>query len=150
MYESLLNFPGGFFNDFERLRQALDSMGSVSSFPQSIRSLAPGAFPAVNVGRTPKGVEVYAFAPGIDPSKVDVVLDQGVLTISGERPDDVPGQDERASAYSEERFTGRFKRAVSLPEDIDPNQVSATYRDGILRISISRQEAAQPKRVRIA
>lgn len=150
MYESLLNFPGGFFSDFERLRRTLDSMSSISGFPESIRSVAHGAFPAINVGRTQAGVEVYAFAPGIDPAKVEVVLDQGVLTISGERPDDAPAQGEKASVYSDERFTGRFKRAVSLPEDIDPNQVKASYRDGILHVSIGRQEASQPRRVRVA
>jgi len=147
MYESLLNFPGSFLTDFDRLRRALDPVGSLSAFPESIRSVAAGAFPAINVGQTRTGVEVYAFAPGIDPSKVEVVLDQGVLTISGERPSELPAQGEKVSVYGAERFTGRFKRAVSLPEDIDPAQVKASYRDGVLHVSIGRQESAQPKRV---
>ena len=146
MYESLLNFPGSFIDDFERLRRSLDS---VSGFPQSIRSVAAGAFPAINVGSTATGVEVYAFAPGIEPSKVEVVLDQGVLTITGERPSDLPARDEKVSVYGEERFSGRFKRAVSLPEDADPDQVRASYRDGVLHVSIRRRESALPKRVHV-
>jgi HSP20 family protein len=67
MYESMLNFPGGLFGEFERLRRELDDVFGVSGLPSSIRSVAPGAAPAINVGRTPTSVEVYAFAPGMDP-----------------------------------------------------------------------------------
>jgi HSP20 family protein len=85
MYESMLNFPGGMFDPFERLRRELDDIFGVSGLPSSIRSVAPGATPAVNVGRTPTSIEVYVFAPGLDASKTDVTLDRGVLRISGER-----------------------------------------------------------------
>ncbi|MFN3595282.1 MAG: Hsp20/alpha crystallin family protein, partial [Thiobacillaceae bacterium] len=44
---------------------------------------------------------------------------------------------------------GRFRRVVSLPDDIDPNAVSATYRDGVLHVSVARREAAQPRRITI-
>ena len=146
MYESLLNFPGHFLDDFERVRRSLES---VTGFPQSIRSVAAGAFPAMNVGSTATSIEIYAFAPGIDPAKVEVVLDQGVLTISGERPSELPTGDTKVSVYGEERFSGRFKRAVSLPEDADPDRISASYRDGVLHVSIGRRESALPKRVRV-
>lgn len=149
MYESLLNFPGSLADDIERFSRALESMSGYAGFPASIRSVAAGSFPAINVGNTATGVEVYAFAPGIDPGKVEVVIDQGILTISGERPSGLPEKEEKVSIYAEERFRGRFKRAISLPEDIDPSQVKANYRDGILHVSMRRHEAAQPKRVHI-
>lgn len=149
MYESLLNFPGGLFADFERLQRELQqSFGAVGQ-PSSIRAVASGTFPAINVGSTPASVEIYAFAPGLDPSKLDVQIDRGVLTLSGERPNALPGGDERQAVYASERFSGRFRRTVSLPEDIDPDRVTANYRDGVLHISVSRRESAQPKRVEI-
>ncbi len=149
MFESLLNFPGGLFGDFERLRRELDDVFGVSALPSSIRSVTAGAAPAVNVGRTPSSVEVYVFAPGMDASKIDVTLDRGVLRVSGERPSIIPEDDERMNVYARERSTGSFMRAVSLPDDIDPNQVRASYRDGVLQVSIPRRESAQPKRITV-
>ncbi|HVO08154.1 MAG TPA: Hsp20/alpha crystallin family protein, partial [Burkholderiaceae bacterium] len=84
MYESLLNFPNSLFGEFERLRRELDDAFGVSALPSSIRSVAAGSLPAINIGRTPTSVEVYAFAPGLDASKIDVTLDRGVLHIAGE------------------------------------------------------------------
>jgi len=150
MYPSLHSFPGGVFGDFERLRRELDDAFGLSTAPASIRSAAPGTFPSINVGHTPRSIEVYAFAPGLDPSKVEVTLDRGVLTLAGERAATVPEVgDRQVSVYSRERLSGRFKRAISLPDDVDPQQVQATYRDGVLRISIARREEAQPKRITV-
>ena len=149
MFASTL-IPGGLFGDFDRLRRELDELFGWAGLPTSIRSVAPGTYPALNIGTTPSSVEVYAFAPGIDPSKVEVTVDRGVLTIAGERASTLPDeQDRKVSVYARERATGAFKRAVSLPEDIDPDRVSATYRDGVLHISIARRESAQPKRIAI-
>lgn len=149
MYESMLNFPGGVFGEFERLRRELDDVFGVSGLPSSIRSVAPGAVPAINVGRTATSVEVYAFAPGLDPAKIEVTLDRGVLRISGDRPSAIPEDNEKVHVYSRERGTGPFMRAVSLPDDVDPSQVRASYRDGVLTVSVSRRESAQPKRITV-
>lgn len=149
MFESLLNFPGSAFSDFERLRRELDDVFGLSGLPSSIRSVPAGGAPAVNVGRTPTSVEVYVFAPGLDASKIDVTLDRGVLRVSGERVSTVPEDDEKINVYSRERMTGSFMRAVSLPDDVDPNQVRASYRDGVLQVSIPRRESAQPKRITV-
>ena len=147
MYESLLSFPGAYFGEFDRLRRELDDVFSASGLPTSIRSVAPGAFPALNVGHTPGSVEVYAFAPGLDASQIEVMVDRGVLTISGERQ---PTQaSDKVSVYSRERASGSFRRAVSLPDDANPDQVKADYRDGVLHISVARREAAKPTRVAI-
>lgn len=149
MYESLLNFPGSLFADVERLQRELQqSFGAVGQ-PSSIRAVASGTFPSINVGSTPGSVEIYVFAPGVDPSKLDVQIDRGVLTLSGERESAVPTGEERLALYASERFAGRFRRTVSLPEDADPERVTANYRDGVLHISISRRESAQPKRIEI-
>ena len=103
----------------------------------------------MNVGGTPQSVEIYAFAPGIDPASIEVNLENGVLTIEGERKDALSDQDEKATVHISERFSGRFRRVVTLPDDIDPNAIEAGCRDGVLRISIKRREAAQPRRISI-
>jgi len=151
MYESLWSFPGTFFSDFERLRrefdQAVETAALPAGMPASIRAVAPGSFPALNVGTTPSSVEVYAFAPGLEPDKIEVTVDRGVLTIAGERR--APAVEEQTNVYSRERPFGSFKRALSLPDDIDPDRISASYRDGLLQVSVGRKEAAQPKRINV-
>ncbi|MCG5259472.1 Hsp20/alpha crystallin family protein [Cupriavidus gilardii] len=166
MYASLLSSPGSLFAEFDRLQRELQQ---VFSTPSSIRAVARGAFPAVNIGMTPSSVEVYAFAPGIDPSTLDVSVDRGLLTIAGQRTaqtersgqptDQQAGQGQAAAGtstlgddtnvYVRERFYGTFRRVISLPEDVDTARIDATYRDGLLRISIARQESAQPRRITV-
>jgi HSP20 family protein len=149
MYESLLNFPGSVFSEFERLRREMDEIFGGTGLPASIRAVAPGSFPAINVGTTPNSVEIYAFAPGLDASKIDVTVDRGVLTIAGERPAPANDGEDRVKEYSRERVFGSFRRTLSLPEDVDPSRVNATYRDGLMQVSIARHESAKPKRITV-
>lgn len=151
MFESLLNLPRDPFIEFERMQRELQQAFAGTGRPGNIRAVASGTFPAINLGSTPEAIQVYAFAPGIDPATLDVQLDRGVLTISGERAATRPegSNGERLSVYANERFAGRFKRTVSLPEDVDPERVDAHYRDGVLQIRIARQQAVQPKRITI-
>ena len=150
MYESLLNYPNSLFGEFERLCRELDDAFGASGLPSSIRSVAAGSLPAINIGRTPTSVEVYAFAPGLDASKVDVTIDRGVLRIAGERASSLPNAERgKVNVYARERSTGKFVRAIALPDDVDPAHVNASYRDGVLQISVARRETAQPKRITV-
>lgn len=151
MYESLLNFPGGLFADFDRVRRDMDNLLSQAEAPLGIRAVAGNNYPGLNIGQTASSVDVFAFAPGIDPARTEVTLDRGLLTLAGERMRDLPADNgDTTNVYGQERFSGRFRRSVSLPEDIDPDKVSANYRDGVLHISIARRESLQPKRITIA
>ena len=145
MFRSM--FPQDIFSEFERLQRELQqSVGAESS----IRGTGLSGFPALNVGGTPQSVELYAFAPGLDPASIDVSLERGVLTISGERVADLPTPDEKTSLHINERFAGRFSRVISLPEDdVNPSGVSAQYRDGVLHISVKRRQAPQPRRITV-
>lgn len=143
MYRTL--FPRDLFAEVDRLQRELQR--SFDTVSPSIRGFA-GGFPALNVGSTPKSVEVYAFAPGIDPARIEIHLERGVLTIEGERASDLPA-DGKATAHINERFDGRFRRVLSLPDDIDPAAVDARYRDGVLHISVQRRESAQPRRIEV-
>ena len=138
-------FPSDVFAEFDRLQREVQDL---FDHAPSIRGLGRGGYPALNVGSTPSSVEVHAFAPGLDPAGIDVNLDRGVLTISGERKPR-EGGDEKTTVHLDERFSGRFRRVVNLPEDIDPTAVSADYRDGVLHVSIARSAAAQPRRIEV-
>lgn len=144
MYRSM--FPRDIFSDLARLQRQLQQ--GFDTGP-SIRGFGRSGFPALNVGGTPQAVELYAFAPGLDPDAIEVNLERGVLTISGERAADLPEREARATVHINERFAGRFRRVVSLPDDIDANNVAADYRDGVLHISLKRRESAQPRRIAV-
>lgn len=140
-YRSL--FPRDLFTELDRLQRDIQQSFDPNT---SIRGLTRG-FPALNVGGTTKAVDIYAFAPGVDPKTLDVQLVKGTLTIAGERKlDPLP---EKATLHIDERFTGRFRRVVSLPDDVDPNTIDAKYRDGVLHVRILRKEEAQPRRITI-
>lgn len=144
LYRSL--FPRDIFAEFDRLQRDLQQ--AFDSSP-SIRGFGRGGYPALNVGGTAQSVEIYAFAPGLDPGKIDVNIDRGVLTIEGERPPSLPAADEKTAIHINERFAGRFRRVVSLPDDVDPGNVNAQYRDGVLHLSIKRRESAMPRRIEV-
>lgn len=135
------------FADLDRLQQEMQSLFDASS--PNIRGRGRGGYPAVNVGTTASSVEIYVFAPGMDAVQFDVSLDRGVLTIAGERPNALPSADAKTALHQQERFSGRFSRVINLPDDIDPNAVTATYRDGVLQVSVKRREAAQPRRIAV-
>ena len=149
MYPSLTRFPGDAFAEMEGLQRQVEQLLGWRRAPSSIRAAQRGAFPAINMGVTPDAVEIYAFAPGIDPATLDVSVDKGVLSVSGERRAQVPGDDGKVSVYAQERFEGSFRRVVSLPEDADPARVDAAYRDGVLKIVIPKREASKPRRIEV-
>lgn len=144
LYRTL--FPRDIVAELNRLQREL---GQANDLSPSIRGFARGGYPAMNVGHTAKSVEIYAFAPGLDPASIDVQIEKGVMTIAGERKVDMPPQDEKTTIHIDERFAGRFRRVLTLPDDTDPNAVEARYRDGVLHISIQRSAATQPRRITI-
>ncbi len=144
MYRSL--FGDDLFAQMDRLQRQMQQAFELNS--PSIRGLA-GGFPAVNVGYTPSSTEIYAFVPGVDPAQIEVTLNRGVLSISGQRELSRKGADAKLTLHGSERFEGRFHRVLALPDDSDPGAVQADCRDGVLHISVKRREAAQPRRIEI-
>ena len=141
LYRTL--FPRDLFAELDRLQREMQQSYDLSP---NIRGVTRG-FPAMNVGGTPGSVEIYAFLPGVDPAGLDVQIEKGVLTVTGERKAEaVP---DKATVHIDERFAGPFRRVVSLPDDVDPHAVQAKYRDGVLHISLARKAATQPRRITI-
>ena len=149
MYPSLTTFSGDPFAEIDALQRQLERMFGGNDWPSSIRAAARGAFPAINMGTTEDAVEIFAFAPGLDPATLDVHVEKGLLVISGERKGDVPPPSDKVTIYAQERFEGAFKRVVGLPEEIDSSRIQATYRDGVLRIQVPKREALKPRRIEV-
>ncbi|KIQ35265.1 heat shock Hsp20 [Variovorax paradoxus] len=144
MYRSF--FPRDIFAEFDRLQR---DMQQAFDLAPTIRGMGSNGFPALNVGATPEAVEIYAFAPGVDPASLEVNLERGLLTIAGERKGVLPAADAKAAVHINERFDGAFRRMLTLPDDADPEAVDAKLRDGVLRITVQRRAAAQPRRISI-
>ena len=146
-YRSLL--PRDVLNGLAEIDRLQRSFGTAFNDAPQIRGPGRDGYPALNVGTTPTSVEVWAFVPGVAPATLDVQIDRGVLSISGERTDTAPASDAKTTLHVHERFAGRFRRVVNLPDDADASAVSATCRDGVLRVSVQRRPAAQARRIAV-
>lgn len=144
IYRSM--FPQDIFSEMNRLQREMQQFFDLEP---SIRGIGRGGFPAMNIGTTPQSVEMYMFVPGMDPNSIEVNLEQGVLTVSGERTDNLMSQEQKATVHINERFAGQFRRVVSLPDDVDPDGVTANYRDGVLHVSVKRRGKTQPRRISV-
>jgi HSP20 family protein len=145
---SSFQVAGSLFPELSRLQQQLEEM-LVPTGSASIRALARGSFPAMNVGSTPDAVEVIAFAPGVDPKELEITVDRGLLTLAGERRSSAGQGETRGNFYAQERFAGKFRRVISLPEDADPGRVEATFRDGILHVIVAKRESSKPRQINV-
>ena len=146
MVDYLSAFDNDVFNQFEQMRRQLDQLFGEGDGSLGIRSVARGGYPAINVGVSPTRADVYVFAAGMEPNSLDISLQQNLLTVSGERRTALP---EGTDAYRHERFSGNFRRVITLPEDVDPDQVNANYRDGVLHITVQRREEVQPRKIEV-
>jgi len=107
--------------------------------------------PPVDIAEYPDRFELQVDLPGVEPDKVDITLEDGILSISGEREPEV----QRADAPAEmrvriERGRGRFFRRFVLPETVDAERVQASGRHGVLAITIPKQAKALPRRIKVS
>ncbi|AJX14714.1 heat-shock protein Hsp20 [Burkholderia ubonensis] len=142
-----LYFGTDLFSEFDRLQQQMAQL--FGGFPSSIRAGRLGAFPQINIGATDESIEIVAFAPGINATELDVSIDKGLLTISGERKSTQPDTGSETRTYAQERFVGAFRRVIELPDTADPDKVQARYENGCLSISVGKRESSKPRAIAI-
>lgn len=106
--------------------------------------------PSVDINEFDDKFQLYVDVPGVDPKDVEITLDSGVLTITGERFMQAEKADENVVCRRNERGSGRFYRRFILPETVDSDKVKATDRHGVLEILIPKQAKAQPRRIEVA
>ncbi|SEJ91088.1 Hsp20/alpha crystallin family protein [Paraburkholderia diazotrophica] len=142
-----LYFGTDLFSEFDRLQQQMAQL--FGGFPSSIRAGRFGAFPQINIGATDESIEIVAFAPGINATELDVSIDRGLLTISGERKATQPDTGSETRTYVQERFVGTFRRVIELPDTADPDKVQARYENGCLSISVGKRESSKPRAITV-
>jgi HSP20 family protein len=109
-----------------------------------------GWAPTVDIHEFDDRFQLFVDLPGVDPKAVDVTLENGVLTISGERQMPAAPEGENLVRRRSERGYGRFHRRFILPDTVDADRVHATDRNGVVEISIPKQAKAQPRRIQVA
>lgn len=107
--------------------------------------------PSVDVREFVDRFELLVDLPGVAPSDVEVTLDNGVLTLVGERLAAAPEEGTQNGVLQQrvERPTGRFHRRFILPDTVDAENVNASGRNGVLAISIAKHAKAQPRRITV-
>jgi len=105
--------------------------------------------PRVEMEQRGDSIVVSADLPGVRKEDVQIELTQDGLTISAERRDEREAGDEESGYRSSERSYGSFYRTIPLPQTVDREQLKASMRDGVLRITIPLAESAKPRRIQI-
>jgi HSP20 family protein len=105
--------------------------------------------PPVDIHEYPDRFELYIDLPGVDPTRVDLTLDGGILTLSGERRQATRKDSEDAQGRRVERGHGQFHRRFVLPDTVDSEKVNATGSHGVLTVTIPKQAKAMPRRIQI-
>lgn len=143
-------FPSPFaragFPDLARLRRDMDRLfeltwGDLGAAPTA------GVFPAMNVTQDADRYQVRAELPGIRTEDLQISVERNKLLVSGKR--DIPGESEDVSYHRRERAGGSFSRSLTLPADLDPDKVEATYVNGVLTITLPKAEAVKARKVTV-
>jgi HSP20 family protein len=110
-------------------------------------SVSQGWVPPVDVIETENQYQLSAEIPGVSSNEVKVMVREGVLTLSGDRPA-VPLAEGSQAHLSERRF-GAFQRRFNLPKDADGERISAEFKNGVLTISVAKRETVAPKEIEV-
>jgi HSP20 family protein len=141
----------GTWPSFDRWASLRDEMNSLFELPMMGNvarqaQLFSGWTPALDLYQTNDNIVAVVEIPGMKKEDIDISLHDGMLTIGGER---ASFQGEGENAERTERFSGKFRRSVSLPTRVDAGKVSATYKDGVLTVTLPKAEEAKPKKVEV-
>lgn len=127
------------WSEMDRL---FDQVAGESAWPETREWL-----PALDVCEDDKEVSIRAEIPGVDPKELDVSVAGKVLTISGEKKHE--HEEQQKGFYRSERHYGTFRRSVELPRGVNPDSVSADYRNGVLTVHLKKDESMLPKKVSV-
>ena len=137
--------PWNRFGQMQReLERMLNGRGSARG-DESTESATADWVPAVDIKEEDNRFVVYADIPGVEPKDIEITMDNGVLTIRGERQNETHQDSEGFKRV--ERTRGSFYRRFALPDTADVENISAKGNHGVLEVVIPKQEKAQPRRV---
>ena len=130
-----------FFRDFDELFR--DVAAPTPEGPTAPRALIPAA----DVVETPKAIEIRVDLPGVTPEEIDVKLEGDQLTITAERKQ--TETTEGKGWLRQERSWGRYTRSFTLPNTLSGTQPEATYKHGVLTLSVPKREEVQPRSLKV-
>lgn len=137
--------PWGAFDLMDRL---LAGQGiRLGNFDGDTTTTAADWAPAVDIREEAERFVIHADVPGVNPKDIEVSMEDGILTLSGERS--LERQEQSAGWTRTERLAGKFLRRFTLPETADAEGISAHGQNGVLEIVIPKQAKAQPKRITV-
>ncbi len=134
----------------DRLASLRDDVDRLFEFtwPSRDTGLFSGWSPALDVVEDGDHFHVICELPGMKKDAIEITLQDGTLSISGERKNE--REKKEGESFRSERFFGCFQRSVTLPASVDPSKVEATYNDGILRVVLPKSEEAKPKQIAVS
>lgn len=135
-------------NRWASLRDDLDTLLDLPFLSGNGRQaqLFTGWTPALDLYQNADNVVAVVELPGMRKEDIEISLHDGTMTIGGERKSESSNGD---TATRTERFTGKFRRSITLPTRVDANKVNATYKDGILTVTLPKAEEAKPKQIQV-
>jgi HSP20 family protein len=134
-------FSASPFGEFSRMQNQLNRLLS-SLAPAQEESMSDWA-PEVDIYEDEKGIQVRADIPGIDPKDVKVNVENGMLTVSGERTQEK--EEKKENYHRMERSYGSFCRTFSLPDYADADKIEASYKNGVLHVSVPKKAGVESK-----
>jgi len=141
----LSNWPS--MDRFTNLRNELDRLFEFS-WPSRDSGLFGGWSPALDVYDSKDAFEVTCELPGMKKEDIDISVNEGILTISGERKQELEQQE--GQTFRSERYFGKFQRSVTLPAAVNAEKVTASYKDGVLRVALPKAEEAKARHIEVS
>jgi HSP20 family protein len=129
----------------ERMNRLFDEMWGRGR--REDESVTGNWMPSVDVKETKDALQIFAEVAGVDPKDVEVTVESGVLTLKGQRNFEKAVEGE--AYHRVERAYGSFERSFTLPTNVEPEKIQATYRNGVLQLSLPKREEAKPKSIAI-
>jgi HSP20 family protein len=142
--------PGSAADRWSNLRDELNSFFELPVWSSFARTgqLFTGWSPALDLYQSNDNVIAVVELPGMRKEDIEISLHDGTLTISGERKRENSSTGDKAERT--ERYIGRFRRSIALPTRVDAGKVTATYRDGILTVTLPKAEEVKPKQIQVS
>jgi len=130
-----------------QLRREMERMSEGGENAEGSAIATSDWVPSVDIKETDSAFEIKADIPGVDPNDIEVHMENGVLTIKGERESEK--KEEKEGYKRIEREWGSFYRRFSLPDSADAEKISAKSKNGVLEITIPKQEKVQPRKISV-
>ncbi len=146
---ALTNYePWGLLDRFNQQLNQLGYSDKSLSIDNDASNIATSHWrPAVDIKEEVDRFLITADLPGVDPKDIEITMDNGILTIKGERQSEV--RDEKEGYKRVERVSGAFYRRFSLPDTADAERIEATGKDGVLEVTLPKHEKVQPRKIEV-